>query len=133
MTNKITKENLTEWITSLKEAAKEDSFFSVSWFGPTEEKPFSVVGGWCKMFTDDQSDLFCVSKSQPEYVMCVKIAVNDRPYAYTDFELLEMPTDKHGDVDDTCICLEWDDDPEYAAQFFLMEWERIMREHGEVL
>jgi len=80
------------------------------------------------MFKEDYSDLFCCSKSQPEYVMCVKIVKNDGPYAYTDFEAMNMPTNRFGEVDDTCIPLEWDDSPEYAAEFFLHEWERIMRE-----
>ena len=81
---------------------------------------------------NDFSDLFCCSKSQPEYVMCVKIAVNEGPYAYTDFEAMNMPTNEFGEVDDNCIPLELDDSAEAAAQFFLTEWERLMKEHGAV-
>ena len=132
MNTTFTLENLTEWIETIKEAAKEDTSFSIAWFKPTSETPFSIIAGWQKMFTNnDFSDLFCVSKSHPEYVMCIKVAVNDGPYAYTDFEVMNMPTDKLGEVDDTCMPLEWNDPPEVAAQFFMMEWERIMEEHSE--
>ncbi len=131
MTNTFTKESLAAWINDTKEAAKDDTSFSIAWFHGTTDKPFSIVAGWQKMFTgDDYSDLFCCSKSHPEYVMCVKIAKNEGPYAYTDFDAMYMPTDLDGNVDDTCITLEWDDNPEAAAEFFLHEWERIMREHA---
>lgn len=132
MTNKITKEGLAAWIETIKEAAKADTESVIHWFGQTADEPFSIIAGWQKYFTnDDFSDVFCISKSHPEYVMCVKIAINDGPYAYTDFEVMNMPLDKTGDVDDTCVPLEWDDDPEAAAMFFMHEWERIMKEHGK--
>jgi hypothetical protein len=63
--------------------------------------------------------------------MSIKIAVNNGPYAYTDYEAMDMPTDKFGEVDDTCVPLEWDDNPERVAEFYKSEWERIMAEHGE--
>ena len=63
--------------------------------------------------------------------MCIKIAENEGPYAYTDFDAMAMPFDKLGNVDDTCVPLEWDDNPEVAAEFFLHEWERIMNEHSK--
>lgn len=132
MTNTLTKESLAAWLEEIKEAAKEDTSFSIAWFPETEDKPFSIIAGWQKYFTnDDFSEVFCISKSHPEYTMCVKVAINDGPYAYTDFEVMNMPLDKTGDVDDTCVPLEWDDDPEAAAMFFMHEWERIMKEHGE--
>ena len=131
MTTKFTKEQLTAWIEDIKEAAKEDTSFSIAWFKDTEDKPFSIVAGWQKMFNEDYSDLFCCSKSHPEYVMCIKIAENEGPYAYTDFDAMAMPFDKLGNVDDTCVPLEWDDNPEVAAEFFLHEWERIMNEHSK--
>ena len=126
--NKITIESLAAWIEDIKEAAKDDTSFSIAWFKETEDKPLSIVAGWQKMFTEDNdySDIFCISKSHPEYVMCIKIAENDGPYAYTDFDAMNMPTDEFGDVEDTCMPLEWSDPPEVAAQFFLMEWERLM-------
>jgi hypothetical protein len=136
MTTKITNYNETlkscaEWITQLKEAAKEDEGILISWFEPTKDYPFSIVGGWMEGFSEKYADVFCISKSNPKYAMCVKIAVNEGVTAYTDFELMNMPYDKNGEVDNTCIALEWDDDPEYAAQFFLTEWERIMRENSD--
>jgi hypothetical protein len=130
MTTKTTIKNLATWIEDIKEAAKDDNCFSVAFFKDTEHEPFAIVAGWQKMFREDYSDLFCVSKSHPEYVMCVKIVTNDGQ-GCPDFEALNMPTDKFGEVDDTCIPLEWDDPSEVAAQFFLMEWERIMDEHRE--
>lgn len=131
MTTKFTKEQLAEWIESLKQFAEGDHELLVSWFKDTKDKPYSIVGGWQKMFKEDYSDLFCCSKAQPEYVMCVKIAENEGPYAYVDFESLNMPTDQFGNVDDTCIPLEWDDSAEAAATFFMHEWERLMEEYGK--
>ena len=131
MTTNTTIKNLAAWIDDLKEAAKDDNCFSIAWFKDTVDSPFSIVAGWQKMFTEDYSDLFCCSKSAPEYVMCIKIAKNEGPYAYTDFDVMNMPMDKLGNVDDTCIPLEWDDSSEAAAAFFLCEWERIMNEYKE--
>ena len=128
---KITIESLTKWIANLKEAAKKDEQFSIAWFGDTKDEPFSIIGGWLDGFSEEYSDIFCMSKSNPTYAMCIKIAVNEGPYSYTDFEIMDMPVDPATEeVDDTCIPLEWDDDPEYAAQFFLSEWERVMKEYG---
>lgn len=129
---KITLKCLAAWISSLMEAAEKDEQFSVSFFKGTENEPFNIVGGWMKGFSNEYSDLLCISRSNPEYAMCVKIATNEGPYAYADFEALNMPTDKHGNIDNTCIALEREDDPETTACFFLGEWERIMEEHQEV-
>lgn len=131
MHNEITVEKLAAWIDNLMKAAKEDLSFSIDWYSETADKPFSIIGGWRKGFTEDYSDIFCISKSQPEYAMSVKIVANKGPYAYTDFEVMDMPIDKYGEVDDTCITLEWNDDPEAVATFFFAEWERIMEEHVE--
>lgn len=130
MNNKIDLEALTKWIEAIKEAAKDDYAFSVDWFKDTEDDKFAIVAGWQKMFDSDYSDLFCCSSSQPEYVMCIKIAKNEEQL-YLDFESMSMPTDSNGNVDDTCIPLEWDDPAELVAPFFYMEWERIMKEYGE--
>ena len=137
--NKVTiKQQLAIWITGLKEAAKldmEDTHTkrpgaTIYWFGPTVNSPFSIVAGWKKMFKEDFSDLFCCSNTYPEYVMCIKVVVNNGP-CNTDFDSLPTPMYGEDELDDTCIPLEWDDSPEAAAEFFLMEWERIMKEHGE--
>lgn len=131
MTTNVTIKNLAAWIEDIKEAAKEDTSSSIAWFKDTEDKPFSIIAGWRKMLNEDYSDLFCCSKSHPEYVMCIKIAVNEDKARYLDFDSMNMPTDPFGNVDDTCIPLEWDDSAEAAATFFLCEWERIMNEHKE--
>jgi hypothetical protein len=123
--------SLVVWIESLKEAARKDETFSISWFKGTKNEPFSIIGGWMEGFSDSYDDLLCISKSNPKYAMCVKIAINEGPYAYTDFEMMNMPYDEEGMVDDTCIALEWEDDPEDLATWLLGEWERIMEEHKE--
>ena len=133
MNTKITVDHLAVWIENLKELAKNDTENVLHWFGQTAGEPFSIVGGWCKMFHgEDYTDIFCCSASHPEYAMCIKIVENKDQLAI-DFDSMPMPLGKHGEVDDTCIPLEWSDDPMYAAQFFLSEWERIMKEHSEAL
>lgn len=133
MNNTFTIDTLAAWIDDLKKFAEGDHELLVAWFKDTKNQPFSITGGWQKMFTkDDYSDLFCCSKAQPEYVMCVKIIKNEGPYAYADFDSLDMPYDPEtGDVDDTCIPLEWDDNPKCAAEFFSHEWERLMDTYGD--
>jgi hypothetical protein len=131
MNNKFTIESLAQWINDLKEAAKDDTSFSIAWFKGTENEPFSIIGGWMEGF-ENYSGVLCTSKTEPTYAMCIKIAINEGPYAYTDFEIMNMPWDEDsGEVDDTCIALEYDDDSESLAQFFEMEWERIMKEYSE--
>ena len=133
MTNNFTIESLATWIRDLIEAAKDDQSFCIAWFKETEEAPFSIIGGWMEGFSEDYSDILCISKSNPKYAMCVKIAVNEGPYAYTDFEIMNMPLDKNGEVDNTCIALDLDEDVYGMAQFFKTEWERIMEEHTEAV
>lgn len=129
MNNKVLR-NLAEWIESLKEDARKDNCYSIAWFGDTKNEPFSIIAGWMEGFYEDYSDFVCVSKADPAYALCIKIAVNNGPYAYTDFEIMNMPIDKNGEVDDTCIVLEYDDDAESLAQFMLGELERITKEYN---
>jgi hypothetical protein len=126
MNKTFTKEELTSWIEGLKDAAENDECFDVDWFGPTKNSRFSIVGGWEDGFDSADADLFCMSKSNPTYAMSVKICENKGPYAYADFETLDMPIDAFGEVDDTSITLEWDDNPEAVAEFFMIEWDRLM-------
>ena len=123
--------NLTKWIESLKEDAQNDNSYSIAWFGDTKNEPFSIIAGWAAGFSPDYSDHICISKSNPDYAICIKIAVNEGPYAYTDFEIMNMPITDSGDVDDTCVALEYDDDAEELAEYFLGEWERITNEYKE--
>ena len=137
--NEITKvteyqrkvERLAQWLSALIEAAKDDEGFCIAWYKETENEPFSIIGGWMEGFSKDYDDVLCISKSNPEYAMCVKIAINEGPYAYTDFELMNMPVNAEGDVDDTCIALDYDEDVEGLAQFLWGEWERIMKEYNK--
>ena len=132
MNTKNTTTALAGWLKGLIQAAKEDESFSVSWFLPTKDEKMSIVGGWMEGFSEDYSDFVCVSKSNPKYAMCVKVVVNEGPYAYCDFETLNMPIDRFGEVDNTCIVLEYNDDVNAMAEFFIGEWERITREQEEL-
>lgn len=126
------REGLAEWIKNLIEAAKEDTPFSTFWFKEDDydNSPFCIVGGWSKGFSEEHfADLLCVSKSNPNYAMCLKIAVNEGPDTSDDFDTLAMPINADGTVDDTCIALERSDDPMLAAEFFWNELERITKEH----
>jgi hypothetical protein len=130
--NKDMIKKLAEWIESLKDDAENDNPFNIAWFSGTKNAPFSIIGGWMEGFSEDYSNLLCISKSNPSYAMAIKIAVNEGPYAYTDFEIMNMPIDPETEeVDDTCIALEFDDDSEVLAQFFLTEWERIMKQYSK--
>lgn len=124
-------EHLENWIRNLIKSAKNDTPMLVSWFEDTKEEPFSIVGGWMEGFSKDYADILCISESDPSYAMCIKVVVNNGPYLYTDFEILNMPVDKDGRVDDTCLALDRDDDPSAAAAFILNEWERIMKDYSK--
>lgn len=126
--------NLSDFIVSLIDDAKNDYAFSVAFFKETENEKFFIVGGWMEAdFAEEDRDIFCISKSNPKYVMAVKIAVNDGPYAYCDFETLNMPMyiNNPDEVDDTCMILEWQENAEALAEFIYGEWERITKEHLE--
>ena len=120
---------LVGWIKGLQQAAKEDEQFSVSWFLPTKEQPMAIVGGWSDGYDPADADLFCLSKSNPTFGMCIKVVVNEGPYAYCDFETLNMPMEPNGEVDDTTLTLEWEDNPEVLAKFYIHEWERLMKDN----
>jgi len=126
MNEELNVAKLALWLDELKQDAKKDNFFDISWFEGTKNERFSIIGGWMEGFSENYSDLICISKSDPKYAMCVKIAVNEGPYAYTDFEIMNMPITKTGEVDDTCVALEWEDDTGSLAGWLLCEWERII-------
>lgn len=135
MNKMFTKEALTGWIKGLIQAAKEDEQFSVSWFIPTKEESFCIVGGWLESgFDPTDRDIFCISESNPKYAMAIKVVINEGPYAYCDFETLNMPMDINNpdEVDDTCMILEWNENPEAIAEFIGGEWARITEEYREV-
>ena len=126
-------EALAEWIEALKEAAKDDNCFSISWFKENDfdGAPFCIVGGWAKGFSEDFADILCVSKSNPEYAMCIKIAVNEGPDSNPEFDKAKMPVDKNGVIEDTLLAIEQDDDPIALAHFFWNELERITKDYEE--
>lgn len=127
MNTNFTINELTAWIGGLQDAAKNDENFSVAWFKPTKDSPIAIIGGWLGgNCPEENADLFCESKSNPGYIMSVKIIENKGPYAYADFEILDMPIEVSGEVDDTCFLLEWDEDPSCIAIFFWGEWQRMM-------
>lgn len=117
----INTKELVSWLEGLANAAKNDESFSVSWFGPTKDAPYSIVGGWESGFNGSGYDTLCFSQSNPDYAMCVKVIVNEGPYAYCDFGTLNMPLNQDGDVHDTCIALEYDEDFLSLAQYFMKE------------
>lgn len=123
--NKTFTKDLAAWIGELKKAAANDEPLAVSWFSGTKDSKIAIVGGWENGFNSEDADLFCISKSNPTYAMCIKIAINNGPYASVDYEQLDMPTAANGEVDDTSLTLEWEDNPEALAAFYADEWERI--------
>ena len=126
MNTNFTIDELTTWIADLMTSAKNDESFPATWFKPTEDSPIAIVGGWMNGFSPRDTDLFCMSKSEPTFAMCVKIIENKEHYAYPDFATLSMPVEVSGEVDDTCQILEWEDDPEAFATFFWGEWQRML-------
>lgn len=126
MNTTFTKESLVEWIKDLIEAAKDDKSFSIAWFKGTENSPLSIIGGWMPGFSEDYSNIFYISKTEPKYAMSIKIVDNTDSFAYPDYETMDMPINKLGEVEDTCVPLEWDDNPELVAEFYIHEWERLM-------
>lgn len=131
MTTKFTKEQLAAWIGGILKAAREDESFSIAWFKPTKDSPFAIIAGWQELDEPVGEDTFCRSKSQPKYVMAIKIAENKGPYAYTDYEIMNMPWDRESEeVDDTEVYLEWNDPVDYMAEHFKAEWLRVMKEYG---
>ena len=136
MTTKITNynetiKNLTTWIKDLKEAALDDNCFALAKFEGTADYPFCIVGGWMKGFQEGYRDLLCMSKTNPDHAMCVKIAINEEQET-PDFEALPFPIDTNGKIEDLCIALEQEDDFESLAVFLLTEWERITEEHADL-
>ena len=114
MNKTFTKEALTGWVKGLMQAAKEDEQFSVSWFIPTKESRFSIVGGWVDGYPLGQEDLFCMSKSKPTCAMCIEVVDNESLLSIVD------------EVECPSIILEWKDDPAKVAEFFMIEWEQLM-------
>ena len=115
------QQQLAVWITGVIEAAKQDTEETIFLFVPTMDKPFIIIAGWKNHNSKfDMSDLFCCSKSAPEKAMYLQIADNT-DIASTNFDDFTTAEDS------ICIPLEWDDNPEVVAEFFTMEFERLMK------
>ena len=124
--NFFTKEQLVTWIVGLKKSVERDENFSISWFGPTKNMVTCIVGGWSAGFNPADADLFCLSRSNPTFGMCVKVVVNPRSDVLTDFDRLDMPVDSAGEIEDSTIVLEHDMDIEGLADFITSEWDRLI-------
>lgn len=122
---------LAEWIDGLTREAELDTNLSVSQFTAAgdDNSPFVLVGGWSAGYAESCADILYLSKSHPTYAMCIKVAAKSSSGTCINFDSFEMPTYKHGEVDDTCIPLERGEDAEDAAKFFLMEFERVNKEY----
>ena len=130
MNTKDMIKDLTLWLKELKAMATIDDSSSIYWFPGTKTEKLSIIGGWQPGFNVAWNDLFYISKSEPEYAMCIKIAVNEGPYAYTDFEIMNMPVTEDGEVDDTLFALEHGDDLEMLATWLAGEWERMIKDYS---
>lgn len=118
----------SKWVDDLREKAERDEDFSCSVFEQTEE-PFVIVGGWSDGFSKDYNDVLYISKSNPTYAMCIKIAINDGPQTFTDYDLMDMPVDSTYEVEDTNIALERGDVSSAIAEFYLRELDRMIDDH----
>ena len=128
----ISHEALVAWLEELIAAGKADENFSISWFDETKNEKFAIIGGWLDGFDPADADIFIMSKSSPGYSLCVKIAVNNGPYAYTDYDLMDMPYDDEADTaEDTEVFLESETDLNSLASWLLCEWERINKEYAD--
>ena len=125
-----TQDKLATWIRNLIEDAKADTPTAVFWFNHEEydDAKFCIVGGWSNGFSEEYNDILCISKSSPNYAMCVKIVHNDGPYAAPDFDSLGSPVNFDGGIEDLCIALDLDEDVNGLAQFLLTELERVSKE-----
>ena len=122
---------VTDWVDNLRKIADEDKDIAYSIYRPDLCKgEFAIVGGWMEGFNEEQSDLLYISESNPKYAMCIKVVVDDGPWAFAEFETLNMPVTEDGEVDDTCIAIERDDDSESVALFYLNEIDRISKTYN---
>ena len=128
--SKLNKNELVTFLSSLITDAKNDEKFSIAWFNPTKGLPFAIIGGWQDGFDPDITDGLFHSASSPTYVMCVKIAVNEGPYAYTDFEIMNMPCREGEDVYDSEWILLDCTDLDQLAEDIITDYEYICKEYG---
>lgn len=125
---------LAVWIDMLKQTAANDERFvlgNASYFPETKNSTVCIVGGWSSGFSSEYNDLMCISDSDSAKCMCVKIVKRPANLFWQDFDKLELPAPT-GEIEDTQIALEWEDDSEAVALFFMSEWERITKDYRGV-
>lgn len=121
---------LAQWVDELRDLAERDDNLDYAIFeSSVKNEPFAIVGGWSEGFSEEYSDVLYVSKSNPNYAMCIKIIINDGPWEYTDYDLLDMPVNGTYEVEDTNIALERSDLSIAVAEFYLRELERIIEDN----
>ena len=93
MLKDFTKADLTEFIKTVHSEGLADAAGAIWWFKPTKDKRLAIIGGWTGSFDADQigADDLLESKTSPSYCFGVKIAINEGPYAYTEYDLMNMP------------------------------------------
>lgn len=120
----INKTKLIEWLKLIRIAAEADKPASIWWFLDTVDDPFCIIAGWQEGF-EPEDDLYLHSKSEPQYCMCVKVALNGH-FAYTEYELMNMPYDEEsGDVYDTEVALCKEDDLDLIADELITYWKTV--------
>jgi hypothetical protein len=120
---------LTTWLDGVRAAAERNENTAYSIFrGSVGKEPLAIACGWASGFSNDYADLLYVNKTNAYKAMCIKIIINDGTYGYTDFDTLNMPVDRFGNLEDTCVALEKEDDSEAVALFYLTELERLLKD-----
>ena len=131
MYNKELK-RLSNWVDYLRASAENNPDLVYTIFYPrldnneTKERLY-IVGGWSKGFSADYSDVLYINKDNPNYAMCIKVAVAPASVSNVDFDNFDMPVDMNGNIEDTCVSLEREDTSLGVAMFYLNEYERILK------
>lgn len=120
---------LAQWINIIKQCAADDDQFNTAVFPNTVDTELSIIGGWKSGFSAAYADLLCISHSDEEQAMCIRIVKNPgfntiTQFAKRDFDSFDAPTCM-GIEEDNCIALEWEDNPMAVAEFYMSEWERL--------
>lgn len=125
-TKKFTYEELGAWLKEIKQAAKEDKKFEVSFFPGTRESEVCIMAGWTSGFGAEYSDLLCICKSEPSSAMCITLVKNpgEGDMSQQSFDSFDFP-ECDGEEEDITVAIELDDMPEAIADFYAGEWERL--------
>lgn len=125
-TNKINQEELVAWVAEVKQAAKEDKKFEVSFFPGTRNSKACIMAGWSSGFGAEYSDLLCTGKSDPSEAMCITIVKNpgEGDMSQRSFDSFDFP-ECDGEEEDITVAIELDDMPEAIADFYAGECERL--------